>query len=363
MNDHLKTLHLRNVLTLSVLGVLIWFLLPFLKPLVMAALFAFALDPVLVPIFNRYRLSRQRMSASILVGLMLIILIPIGILFGRLASRLSSSESRESLKQSMVSIFGQVKEMLASAFALLSQNFDPDWIADFEAQLQNLESALIGKMGMLLESVGVGLTQLPMILGSFLVFFAALYVFVAEAPRLRLSLEEILPSEATRLGEVIDLFQDSCRSALLSTLIVGLIQASVLALATVLLGYGDPWLAFPLAFLTSFIPLVGVGPLAFLLGLGAWAVGQQGVAIAYIILSVIIGTLDNVIRAYLLGSGEARIHPVFGLLIIIGAVMTIGLTGLFIGPVVANLGAHALQRLRSSPESSAVGKGVDDSLS
>lgn len=348
MDEYIQYLKLRNIVFGVIALLFAYFLLPFFLPVVMAALFAFALDPLLEPLFRKYKMGRNRMSISVLAGLMLIIFLPIGLLFGRTASRLSSIESRTQLKDSIISGVAAVREFVTSILNRLAEGVGAEFAADLTAQIQNLEGVLVQKFGSFLEEVGGGLAYVPAMLGSFLVFMAALYVFIAEAPSIRKTFDSLLPNDQGVLSELIQMFQDSCQSAVLSALVVGILQASLLSFATIIFGFGDPWLVFPLAFLTSFIPLIGVGPITVAIGIGAWASGHHGTAIAFFVFSVLIGTSDNLVRAYLLGAGEAKLNPVFGLLVIIGAVIMIGLTGLFIGPVVANLGAIVFYRLQNA---------------
>jgi predicted PurR-regulated permease PerM len=348
MGELVRYLKLRNVVFAVIFAFFAYFLLPFLVPIILAALFAFALDPMLEPIFRKYKMSRGRMSLAVLSGLMLALFLPIALLFGRTLSRLSSPEARTQLKDSIFASLATVRDFFASVINRLSEGVGTEFAAELVAQIQNLENLLIQKFTHLLESIGGGIAYFPSLIGSFLVFMATLYVFIAEAPTIQKTVESLLPKETETLAELTTMFQESCQGALFSTVIVGVLQASLLTFATIVLSFGDPWLVFPLAFLTSFIPLIGVGPITVVIGIGAWASGFVWTGIAFFAFSFVVGTSDNILRAYLLGSGEAKLHPVFGLLVIIGAIVMVGLAGLFIGPVVANLGAIVFHRLRQA---------------
>jgi predicted PurR-regulated permease PerM len=58
--------------------------------------------------------------------------------------------------------------------------------------------------------------------------------------------------------------------------------------------------------------------------------------------SGVAGISDNLIRPFMGTLGEVNVHPLIGLLAIIGGVIMFGLPGLFIGPLVVSLSFGAL---------------------
>ena len=59
--------------------------------------------------------------------------------------------------------------------------------------------------------------------------------------------------------------------------------------------------------------------------------------------SVVVGTMDNVIRTYILQS-DARLHPLLAFISVLGGLQMMGLWGVFIGPIVASC-LHALVKI------------------
>jgi predicted PurR-regulated permease PerM len=84
----------------------------------------------------------------------------------------------------------------------------------------------------------------------------------------------------------------------------------------------------------SFIPVVGTGlvwvPAAIILVI----FGNYWAALFLAIWGfLVIGTVDNFLRPYLIG-GKAKTHPLLTFFVILGGLFTMGLIGIVVGPVV-----------------------------
>ena len=69
--------------------------------------------------------------------------------------------------------------------------------------------------------------------------------------------------------------------------------------------------------------------------------GDWGSAIFLILIgTLVVGTMDNIIRTYVLQS-DAKLHPLLAFVSVLGGLQVMGLWGVFIGPIVASC-LHAL---------------------
>ena len=72
--------------------------------------------------------------------------------------------------------------------------------------------------------------------------------------------------------------------------------------------------------------------------------GHWGSAIFLILVgTLVIGTMDNIIRTYVLQS-DAKLHPLLAFVSVLGGLQMMGLWGVFIGPIVASC-LHALVQI------------------
>lgn len=338
----LKTMGAALALFLFVL-----FLMPFAMPIIMAALFAFALEPIAEKFFRRWKGKRWQLTSLVLFGVVLAILAPMILLVVRAASILTDEKTlaglRETLNQSIAKGRDMAIDLLTQINTVFGMNSGEEAVQKQARLIEGYASRASSKV---LEYFGSWVTELPELGFSFLIFIACLFVFISRARAIKAAFIKIGFFGKDEIDETIGALQQSCRSALLSTVIIGFIQATIVSVGAGIIGYGDGWIIFPLAFLTSFIPVIGVAPIAFSLAIGAAMSGGSGQAIAFMLLALFVGTIDNILRVYLVGSEEKELNPVLGLLVILGAIVFIGLPGLFIGPVVANLGAKAFMALQ-----------------
>jgi predicted PurR-regulated permease PerM len=106
-------------------------------------------------------------------------------------------------------------------------------------------------------------------------------------------------------------------------------------------GFGNFVIIFILATFASMVPLFGTwlvwGPCVIWLAVqGVWVP-----AILFLLIGVgVIGTMDNLIRTYVLQS-DAQLHPLLAFVSVLGGVQVMGLWGVFIAPIVASI-LHAL---------------------
>jgi predicted PurR-regulated permease PerM len=85
------------------------------------------------------------------------------------------------------------------------------------------------------------------------------------------------------------------------------------------------------------------------LGLYKVVLGDFAQAIGFVVVALVAGTTDNLLRPILLSSNEQDLNPVIALLAIIGALLVFGMPGLFIGPVVAGVALKIVPAMFEAP--------------
>jgi predicted PurR-regulated permease PerM len=187
--------------------------------------------------------------------------------------------------------------------------------------------------------------HIPTLLVSLFIYSAALYFFLAEAKSLRRLFNRLRLLEPTEANRLVHLLQRSCYTTVLTSVLIGLLQATIVGLGTLLLDGGDFGVVWVITFFFSFIPVVGAGPVALILGLLKLISAHYGQALGFLIVAIVGGTMDNIIRPFLISSGDQDLHPVVSSLAIIGALMIFGMPGLFLGPVIASVAVKIVPTL------------------
>lgn len=190
------------------------------------------------------------------------------------------------------------------------------------------------------------------LLGLFL-FLLALFFFLKDGQRMVEGWESLSPLEVDQDRLIRERFSVACRGVVVSTFLAALVQTGVFAIGLVVLdhvfatGLGS-WVGFLtlLGAVFSMIPFLGVSavwiPLClFWVSRGEyWAAGLMAVYGG-----VVIGQVDNLVRVLVL-RGTADLHPLVGIISIIGGMQYLGVAGVFVGPIVAAVLTSLLKIVR-----------------
>jgi len=322
----------RALVGLGLLVATLWVLQPFLVPAAWAAIIAY----VTWPIYARLRgWSRRPVLTAGLVtaALALVVAIPVAWLLVVLATEATSVASR-------------LQEWAAQGAPF------PDWVTSrpwLEARLQEArESPLLGhhafsewvaRYGSDFSRSAVSLTggiaRNLFEFGLTMVVLFALYVdgerIAVQARRLALLL---MPSEDP---ELVDRVGGIVRAVVFGLLGTAMVQA-------ILAGIGFWFLDVPsavfLAFATLLTALLPGGPAFVWGGTAIWLYteGRVGAAVALAVYgTLVVSTVDNFLRPILI-SGSTRIPFMLVFLGVLGGLASLGLLGLFVGPVLVAIG-------------------------
>lgn len=182
---------------------------------------------------------------------------------------------------------------------------------------------------------------------GFAIMGLGLFYFLVDKRSFLNELHRLLPLERGEERQLFQQFQRVCRGVVLGTVVAGLAQAALAGVAFAVLGIEQLWLLVVLTMFCSFIPFVGSvtvwAPVAVTLFMADRTTEAIGLTIFG---ALVISTVDNLIRAYVIG-GEAQLHPLIALVSVLGALKLIGLWGIFIGPMIAAFFYALTQILRN----------------
>jgi len=320
----------------------LYILSPFLPVILLAGVIAFAIEPLVKRIRSQRWFGRTSCIYVLVTALFLVITVPFLTVIYKVYSLILSmdlmGEGKKGLFESFSRHKGELLEVLKNAVSQLGlkKTFNVDTIVSDGAQ------QLFGR---LIEGATYLVTQIPDILFSFAVFLVVLFLFMRHATKIGRTFytSELIEKEDSH--EIVKVLKETSYAAVFSSLITGLVQSTIVTTGAGALMDVDVTLVFIITFVCSFIPVIGAAPMAFLLAIIAWAQGDAGAGIGLLIIGIITGTIDNVIRVVLLKVGKDALHPVVELLAIIGGVIVLGIPGLFLGPVIITAAAQILPKL------------------
>ena len=363
-----------RLVSLSIIFCLILFLgvtffkviMPFLLPLFLAAVVAMVSQPLLQYFIKRAR-GHVRIAAGVTTTLIIsAIFVPlcVGIFLGSLqlfttvVNVLDEANwnktvqmVREKVEVSNVKLHQFVEwsnEYLGKEEAAEEGTTDQEQskVAD-DFIRKNLQATLVPiakrSLGFAASTVGLLGTVFSAAI-AWIMFVIALYYFLADGYVLVESTQSLIPVHLDYQRQLIDKFQKVVRAVVLGTFLAAIGQGLMTAIALYIVGFEHFFILLILATITSMVPLMGSwiiwGPCAgWLMYQGHW-----GAAIFLTLFgTLVVGTMDNVIRTYILQS-DAKLHPLLAFVSVLGGLQMMGLWGVFIGPIVASC-LHALVQI------------------
>lgn len=324
---------LKIITAIGIVLAFIFVLSPFLIPLLLGGILAMAFSPF-VGYFLKKGRSRRFSVGIISLGLFILGLTPATIVLMRGTKIVGHFLSEQSLLMTKNKIENKV-------YALLD-NF---------ADLNNIDPATAHeKFDNFVNSVGIWslklfsdfLSQIPNVAMLSFITILTFYFFLIDEIRIRKWFDRYFNFSNGNGDKFISLIKSSCKEVFFSNVITGFLQATVVAAGAFFSSTGDVFIIFFCAFFLSFIPVIGAGPVGFVVAALAFLDGRAGAGIAMTIVALFAGVFDNLIRPYLTSRGEVEVPVFVSFLSIIGGVLVIGLPGLFLGPLLASLTYGAL---------------------
>ncbi len=307
---------------LSGVTFLLWMNHGFIKPIAMAGLFASTLLPLSRRLEPKIPSATGR-AALLTVGFAVTFILPLGIV------AFLAADAGLKLVQTMPQDWtGQIRLEFLIDYA---ERVLPFQRADI---LRVVEQGAGAAAKALLELLRQLVSDLPKLTIDNIVIVLGLFVFIAEEGRILRWLRKASPLDSPGTERFFEILSSLAGSVVLATVASGLAQSLVIGAVCILAGVNNALLITMVAFVLSFIPVVGTLPVSlWLIGSSVFA-GDWGQLAIVGVGAAVAGLSDNFVRPYVI-SGKAQLHPLIGFIAAFGALETMGFYGLFLGPVAA----------------------------
>jgi predicted PurR-regulated permease PerM len=331
----------RVLVGLALLVATLWILKPFLLPGIWAAIAAY----MTWPLYARARAwtGRPVLTASLVtLAFSLVIALPIGWLLVTFASQASVVADR-------------VQAWAAEGAPLPQWVNESAWLAPRVAELR--ESPLFGPAaaGEWIARYGQTGSQWAVALGGsiarnvfeFVITLVMLFAFYLDGERIAAHVRRLalllLPSDDPQL---VDKVGGIVRAVVFGLLGTGIVQGLLAGIGFWIFGVPSPVF---FGFVTALVSLVPAGPMLVWIGAAVWlfAQGWLFATVGMVIWGVLlISSIDNVLRPLLI-SGPSRIPFMLVFFGVIGGLASLGLLGMFVGPVLLAVGFGLLAEFPS----------------
>jgi predicted PurR-regulated permease PerM len=170
----------------------------------------------------------------------------------------------------------------------------------------------------------------------FILFFA-LYYFLKDAPLLIKKLMKISPLPMKHNLELLNKFKEISTATLIGIFLTSIIQGIIGGLGFFVVGIPNALLWGTAIAFFSLIPIVGTSliwlPASIILLLSGNTVG--GIVLFFWGI-LLVSTIDNFLRAYLIGN-RVKMNPLLTFLAVFGGITLFGLIGVILGPLILML--------------------------
>ncbi len=222
------------------------------------------------------------------------------------------------------------------------KNFD---IISFSQQHDGLKNTVLNVVqsssNWLISGAGIAVKETTNFIISLILIILTMFFFFVDGKRMLQKLMLLSPLSDKYDMEIFQKFRAVSYTTFISTFVTAIAQGAVGAIGFAIVGF-PPFLAGVLVAMLSLIPYIGSALFYVPVGIYYLLIGNvwQGI---FILLwgSLIIGTVDNIIRAYMI-KDKAEVNPIFVLISILGGITLFGFWGVVLGPLVVALTASVL---------------------
>ncbi len=310
-----------------------WMIIDYVLPLVIGGLLALLTYPLLKKMKSRG--MSPRLSAAILaLGVVLLVIVPF-VIFVAVAVDQAITLGK-SVAESEHLNFPILIEKINAWAPLSSMGIRTEqWSAKVQEGMQNAAEVITA-------SILAVMARLPDIVLQLVLAALTCYFLLLDGRRFMRWMRDKIPLDGNVRGQVVQSFENMAVATIWATLAAGAAQSAVLFFAFLVLGVPGAFLAAGATFIFAWIPILGSAPV--------WIVGAVYLYVQHAILKVVImvvlgllaGIVDNIIRPWVL-KGRSDMHPLISLVAIFGGITIFGITGVFLGPILAAVTISLLQ--------------------
>lgn len=320
------------VLFLVILSV--FFVSPFIIPIVLAATVALTLYPFQIKL-EKKNWKKGRAAALLTTAFTVVISIPFMFFLAKgsmlVIDLLEKSAVGDKIdNQGIEKVLSVLKRDIIDKVLKYLSHFP---IADFLTE-PKINDFLRNLSVYLLRFFKNFATNIPSVVLFLLVMILCTFSFLNGAGSVRRFFQELFGFSNRKMDQIIGIFLRDSRQVYLSNIVTGAVQSLLVATGVYFVTNADWFLVFFVTLIFSFIPVIGAAPMAFLFALAAFFQGSSTGAIFLVVLGTVTGVVDNFMRPWLASFGESKTPAIVSFIFVIGGALLLGFPGLFIGLMV-----------------------------
>ena len=319
------------LLMLATLGFL-WIVQDFLEPVFWAALLASLFHPM-----HRQLMARLNDRASVsamLVLLLILVIVILPLLFVGLALVRETQALYQRVASGEIDLHAPLqwsaKAMPIVSDLLARAGIEADRISEWLSS-----GAVTASRFLAARALSIGQNALSIFVQFFLMIYLVFF-FLRDGTALLERLVRVMPLGNQRERRLFGKFAEVSRATLKGTVVVSIIQGALGGLSLALVGIDGAVFWGVVMTILSILPAVGTSIIWLPAAGWLFATGAVAQAVVLIVLGVLIGFVDNLLRPILVGR-DTKMPDFLILLSTLGGITAFGLSGFVIGPIIAAL--------------------------
>jgi predicted PurR-regulated permease PerM len=304
----------------------------FLMVIFLAGLFSALTRPVFRRLNIIYKGRKHLASATTLVLMIFVVMIPLLLLIGIVVAQAVD------VGQSITPWIRQTLKEPGAISIYLQQLPFFDQLEPYRETILKKAGELVGYLSKWVAG-GLSSATFGTVYFVFLsfVFLYTMYFFQLDGDKLMKKILYYLPLDSADESVMLEKFTSVTRATLKGTMLIGILQGGLAGSAFAIAGIDNAIFWGTVMAVLSIIPSVGSAiiwiPAAIFLILQGSVAGGIGLMV---FCGLVVGSLDNVLRPILVGK-DTKMHELMIFFGTLGGIMMFGISGIFIGPLIASL--------------------------
>lgn len=168
-----------------------------------------------------------------------------------------------------------------------------------------------------------------------LIMIVAVYFFLLDGHRMITAIKYFSPMDDRHEQELIDEFGKVSRAVVVATLAAAAVQGLLAGIGFYFAGVEAVFLLMMLTGIAALVPFIGAAAIWFPTCVYLYLIEDQLIPAVLLFIwgAAVVSTVDNLIKPLIL-HGQSNIHPLLGLLSVLGGVAALGPIGILVGPMV-----------------------------
>lgn len=208
-------------------------------------------------------------------------------------------------------------------------------MAGIHSGIKSLGQVIIDLLKALLKGI-------PTVMLETFVLVLTVFFTLRDGPAAERFLSNSISFRARNIQVIEKAFYDSCYSAIVASILTGLLQALLVGIGALITHIPNIILVCFLTFIGSFLPMIGTTPIMVGILIYFAVKADYTSLVIFSVIATLVGISDNIARPFFL-KGKTPIHAFPAFVFTFGAIAAVGFYGLFLGPVAAGVLTGMLQ--------------------